>query len=445
MPVQKTTSSFPLPPDSNFRGKALQWAAAFPYCSYFTSNNIPYPKKAFPELLAVSEVAETWPQGSDPFQVLQELHDQTRDWLFGYFTYDLKNSIHGLESKHPDSVGFPESIFYRPQTLLFFRKGAVEIQSPNPQAVYEQIQATTLISQNSASIQEHRHQFTLRPHMSREAYLQKVKAIKNHILEGDCYELNLCQEFSATEVHINPLALFLQLNQQSPTPFASFQRFNSHYLMCASPERFLKKEGDTLISQPIKGTIRRGNSAEEDEQLKQQLRNDDKELAENMMIVDLVRNDLARSALPGSVKVDELFGIYSFRQVHQMISTVRATLRPGIPFTEAIKNAFPMGSMTGAPKRKVMELIEQYENSRRGLYSGSVGFITPAGDFDFNVVIRSMLYNAQEKVLSFQVGGAITYDSVPEKEYEECLLKASAMLQVLGLQNIHPFSNRQPE
>ncbi len=440
MSLQKTASSFPLQPGTLFREKALQWAAAFPFCSYFTSNHIPYPKGAFTELLAVGEVAQTWPEGADPFSELQKCHDQEQDWLFGYFTYDLKNGIHGLESKHPDSIGFPGCLFYRPATLLIFREEEVEIQSSKPEAAYAQILQTRLPKQDTSHRLRENKEIKLRAHMGREEYLRKVNAIKIHILEGDCYELNLCQEFSSIETEIDPLALFMQLNQQSPSPFASFQRFNSCYLLCASPERFLKKEGDTLISQPIKGTIRRGKKIEEDEQLKQQLRTDEKELAENMMIVDLVRNDLARSSIPGSVKVDELFGIYSFRQVHQMISTVCATLRPEVPFSEAIKNAFPMGSMTGAPKRKVMELIEQYEKSRRGLYSGSVGFIRPNGDFDFNVVIRSILYNAADKVLSFQVGGAITYDSVPEKEYEECLLKASAILQVLGQENTTQFS-----
>lgn len=194
----------------------------------------------------------------------------------------------------------------------------------------------------------------------------------------------------------------------------------------------MKKKGNRLVSQPIKGTIRRGKTPDEDEQLKQQLRQDEKELAENMMIVDLVRNDLAKSCRPGSIKVEEMFGIYGFRHVYQMISTISGELRQEVPFTDALKNAFPMGSMTGAPKKKVMELIDQYENSSRGLYSGSVGYISPDGDFDFNVVIRTLLYDQLNSNLSFQVGGAITYDSVPEKEYDECLLKAQAMLEVLG-------------
>lgn len=414
------------PASSQFLLRALQWASAFDYCSYFTDNSIPYPNGAFPHMLAAG-AERVWETGNAPFQALTDIHTVHKSWLMGYLSYDLKNEIHQLSSAHPDSTGSPPSLFYKPSHLFFFSGEEVEVYSrSSPEKLYQQILQTP-----PASPAKPKQPVSLHRHMSKEAYLQKVTAIQQHILEGDCYELNLCQEFSADNIEADPLSLFLQLNKESPTPFATFQRFGSHYLLCASPERFLKKEGSQLISQPIKGTIRRGSTPAEDEQLKHQLRHDEKELAENMMIVDLVRNDLAMSSLPGSVEVSELFGIYSFRQVHQMISTIKSRLRPELTFTEAIRNAFPMGSMTGAPKRKVMELIEQYEHSHRGLYSGAVGFITPEADFDFNVVIRSILYNADTSTLSFQVGGAITYDSVPEKEYEECLLKARAILQVL--------------
>ncbi|MEQ8572889.1 MAG: anthranilate synthase component I family protein, partial [Fulvivirga sp.] len=220
---------------------------------------------------------------------------------------------------------------------------------------------------------------------------------------------------------------FRSLTKKSPTPFSTLYKNTEHYLICASPERFIKKEGSKLVSQPIKGTARRGSSEYEDEIIKQELRTNEKELAENMMIVDLVRNDLAKSCIPGSVKVEQMFGIYTFNQWHQMISTVTGQLKNEVKAIEAIKNAFPMGSMTGAPKIKVMELIEKYEVSKRGIYSGSVGYFSPNGDFDFNVVIRSLIYNSSTKNLSFQVGGAITYDSDANAEYEECLLKASAI------------------
>jgi para-aminobenzoate synthetase component 1 len=203
------------------------------------------------------------------------------------------------------------------------------------------------------------------------------------------------------------------------------------FLLSASPERFIKKVGKKIISQPIKGTARRGANEEEDKQIKHHLFNDPKERAENIMIVDLVRNDLSRTADKGSVIVEELCGIYTFPQVHQMISTVVSELREDVHFIEAIRQCFPMGSMTGAPKVRAMKLIEKYESTKRGLFSGAVGYITPEGDFDFNVVIRSILYNARNHYLSFMVGGAITMQAEAEKEYEECMLKAKAIMRVL--------------
>jgi para-aminobenzoate synthetase component 1 len=231
---------------------------------------------------------------------------------------------------------------------------------------------------------------------------------------------------------LNPVETYLRLSEISSAPFGAYYKLNDKYLLCSSPERFMKKAGNKLISQPIKGTIKRGGTDEEDIELKHSLLNDVKERAENVMIVDLVRNDLAKSCRPGSVKVEELFGIYTYPTVHQMISTVTGELDEQTHFIDALRNAFPMGSMTGAPKIEVMKLIEYYETTKRGLFSGSVGYITPDGDFDFNVVIRSLFYNEANKYLSYSTGGAITYDSIPEKEYEECMLKAKGIMKALG-------------
>jgi para-aminobenzoate synthetase component 1 len=272
----------------------------------------------------------------------------------------------------------------------------------------------------------------LKQRVSREEYIEKVKKIQEHIVAGDVYELNYCVEFYAEQVTLHPLQAYLELTRLSPTPFAGFLKLNQQYLLCASPERFLKRSADKLYSQPIKGTARRSSNPAEDEQIKADLLACEKERAENLMIVDLVRNDLARSSETGSVQVDELFGIYSFKQVHQMISTVSSTIRKEVHPIDAIAHAFPMGSMTGAPKVMAMQLIEQYEQTKRGLYSGALGYLAPNGDFDLNVVIRSIQYNAATGYVNFMVGSAITYDAVPEKEYEECLLKAKAMMQALN-------------
>ena len=267
--------------------------------------------------------------------------------------------------------------------------------------------------------------------IDKSKYLEAVKALQANILRGDIYEANFCQEFFSSYAVVNPLAIYRKLATLSPTPFSGYFKHYDQYILSASPERFLRKKGTKLISQPIKGTARRSANPEEDAQNKITLQHDSKEQAENVMIVDLVRNDLTKSAVKGSVVVEELFGVYGFAQVYQMISTVSCELNPEVHFIDAIKNAFPMGSMTGAPKLSAMQLIEQMEVQRRGVYSGAMGYVEPSGDFDFNVIIRSFLYNASTEYLSFQVGGAITYAAEADAEYEECLLKASALLKTL--------------
>jgi len=299
--------------------------------------------------------------------------------------------------------------------------------APDPDAVLISIQ-TTEVSENP----EPAGRVRLQARIARPEYRRIVEAIRRHIIEGDIYEMNLCQEFYAEGVDLAPLAVFERLNALGKAPFSALLRWGDRWVLSASPERFLKKSGDQLLSQPIKGTRGRGGTPEEDARLRADLADSEKDRAENVMIVDLVRNDLARHCLPGSVRVDELFGIYSFETVHQMISTVRGTLKPGEHPVDALRDAFPMGSMTGAPKVMAMELIERYERTRRGVYSGAIGYCTPGGDFDFNVVIRSILYNAAARYLSVQVGGAIVYDSSPDQEYEECLVKSAAMRRALG-------------
>jgi para-aminobenzoate synthetase component I len=269
------------------------------------------------------------------------------------------------------------------------------------------------------------------PTLSRDEYIEKLEVVLKHIQRGDIYEMNFCFPFTGNG-SIDPVSAYKQLCRNSPAPFSCFYRMKHNYLICSSPERFISKTGSTIISQPIKGTIKRGSNEEEDEILKNSLRNSEKEQSENVMIVDLVRNDLSRIAKRGSVNVDELFGIYSFPAVHQMISTVSAEVRMDVTFSDILKALFPMGSMTGAPKIRAMQIINEQEEFNRGLYSGSVGYITPDGNFDLNVVIRSIIYNDELKKISIPVGSAITAVSDAGKEYEECLLKAKALLSVIG-------------
>ncbi len=436
-----------------FLKKSLQWVQNFETFIYLNPNEIEYPHEPFLHVLAVGEQRricsdnDSKTEGKTSFDKLYNFWQNKNSYLFGYFNYDLKNELENLTSNNIDNLGFPKFYFFEPKYILFFdRKGNLLVDKTKEENNFDdkilsklikEIENTEVENDKSVynSIQNSTQKLKINCRFSEEEYLQTVEIIKNHIIEGDVYELNLCIEFFIKELELNPLEAYQELCKISKMPFSSFLKITINengkktekYALCASPERFLKKTGNKLISQPIKGTVRRGKDKEEDEELKNYLRTSEKERAENMMIVDLVRNDLARSAEIGSTHVSEMFGIYSFQQVHQMISTVEAVLHKDKNWSEAIKNAFPMGSMTGAPKIKATELIEKYEKTKRGLYSGSIGYITPNGDFDFNVVIRTLFYDGFSKYASFQVGGAITFDSDPKSEWEECLLKAKAI------------------
>lgn len=410
---------------ADFRARALHWAGGFPHCAYFEPNELAYPEGPFEQLLGVATDVPDAPR------TLEEL----RQWLarplsgtvpqMGFLTYDVKNEIEDLHSHNASGLAWPQLHFFRPQTWLRWQTDAVEIHGQT-ERVLAAILATPVPAPASIQVP------ALTPRMPKAEYLAAVEAVREDILNGEVYELNLCQEFYAENVSLNPVDVFLRLNEASPAPFAGFVRHHDHFLLCASPERFLAHRAPDIVSQPIKGTIRRGATPAEDARQRTTLLHDEKERAENLMIVDLVRNDLARVARTGTVQVPELFGLYPFRHVWQMISTVTASLRPEIGLVDVLRATFPMGSMTGAPKIRAMQLIEHYERTRRGLYSGSIGYVWPNGNFEFNVVIRSLQYRQDTGYLSFQVGSAITYDSVPEREYEECLLKARAILEVLG-------------
>ncbi len=394
------------------------------------------PYGGIPSALAIGvaeEVTASVGGQTNAFTVLKEFSGKHEDWLFGFFSYDLKNQVERLTSENPDHIRFPLMHFFRPVILIFpennnWRIGCLPGYGnfSDPDHVFRELIDGPMAKHPPAT------EAQIRARVSRERYLHQVNAIKNHIQLGDIYEMNYCVEFFAEQARIDPIWTYYRLNQRSPAPFSCFYSLEGKSLLCSSPERFLRKKGKQLVSQPIKGTAKRGVNDAEDQRLKENLYHDPKERSENVMIVDLVRNDLSRSAEKGSVEVEELFGIYSFPQVHQMISTVTARLHPDCHFVDAIRNAFPMGSMTGAPKVRAMQLIEEYEDMRRGLYSGAVGYISPEKDFDFNVVIRSILYNAADRYLAYMAGGAITSGSVPEKEYEECLLKAASMEAVVS-------------
>lgn len=367
------------------------------------------------------------------FEKLKGFYNKTKDWIFGHLAYDLKNSIEELSSENIDEINAPELLFFQPSLLFFISNNELEISFLEKRYTIADIKLLLQeIEKTKVKEKKQIADLNIIPRTKEKAYLNTIDKIKKHIQLGDIYEMNFCQEFYAKHLQIDTLNTYWDLVDISPTPFSCYYRINDIHLISASPERFIQKTGNRIISQPIKGTIKRGENMKEDDGLKDILRNSDKDKSENVMIVDLVRNDLSKTAVKGSVNVEELFGIYSFKQVFQMISTIKSKIKSNIHLVDAIKNAFPMGSMTGAPKIRSMELIEQYETTKRGIYSGSVGYITPDGDFDFNVIIRSILYNEKNSYLSFMVGGAITIESIPEKEYEECMVKAKAIKEVLG-------------
>jgi len=414
-----------------FKQQLLFWSQQFREIIYLDSNDYTHNYSSYDCVLAVDAFTSIKTDYHNAFEDLKQYQQNTKDWLFGYLSYDLKNDIEQLQSKNYDGLDFPDLYFFQPKKLFLLKGNQLEIQylkmcDDEEEEDFQEISVQRLVFNNQESA------IKIQQRIPKENYIEKVSKVLGHIHQGNIYEANFCMEFFAENAVIDPIEKFVKLNKISQPPFAVFFKNNKHFLMSATPERYLKKEGEFIISQPIKGTAKRFLDASEDEQSKMRLAFDLKERAENIMITDLVRNDLSRTAQKGSVEVKELCKIYSFLQVHQMISTVTSKLDSQYSVVDVLKTTFPMGSMTGAPKISVMKIIEQMEETKRGLYSGAVGYFTPEGDFDFNVVIRSILYNQEKKYVSFSVGSAITSQSIPENEYEECLLKAKAMREVLS-------------
>jgi para-aminobenzoate synthetase component I len=423
--VHRQFKSFPIADWQQTKLQMLNWCNRFNICCFLDNQQYHLPHQSIECLAAAGGYQILTAEPGNAFQQLRAFYDQHQDWLFGHLSYDLKNEVEGLSSHHPDRIGFPGLCFFVPEVVLQLSDNMLHIGSlqNDHQEIFDDITSQTISTTAPLTTSIHNR-------ISREEYIHIIKQLQQHILRGDCYEINFCQEFYSENTVMDPVQVFTALSQASPNPFSAFYKTGERYLLCASPERYLKKEGEHIYSQPIKGTSQRNlESNQEDEQNRSDLYYSAKDRAENVMVVDLVRNDLSKICV--HVQVDELFGVYSFPQVHQMISTISGRLQPGIHIIDAIKATFPMGSMTGAPKKRVMELIEQYEHTRRGIFSGAVGYITPGGDFDFNVVIRSILYNASSRYLSFLAGSGITFYSDPELEYEECLMKAAAIKKVL--------------
>ena len=416
----------------SFKSALYQYADQKDYACFLDSNDYSLEQYAdFDAIVGIGKKALfIHEEEENCFQALEGfLETYKEEWKLGYLSYDLKNDLEDLKSENKSSLPYPASSFFVPETLVLLKEQKAYLISDTEASEFAQ--QITISKQKSPEASTEKP--VLVPSTSKEEYLSTIKKIKDHIIEGDIYEMNYCVEFTVDNLNIPAIELFQDLNNRAQAPFSAFLKMDNKYVLSVSPERYIKKKGNRIISQPIKGTGPRYEDKEKDEQEKIRLRNSEKDQAENVMIVDLVRNDLTKVSKTGSIKVDELFGIYSFKTVHQMISTVSSELDETYTALDVIKASFPMGSMTGAPKHRSMQLIEQYEKNKRGIYSGAIGYFSPENDFDFNVVIRSLLYDKDKKKGSFSVGGAIVYDSSPEGEYEECLLKAKALLDTLGL------------
>lgn len=423
----QTNCIFAISDFEKMKEKVLNWTSRFSTFCFLDNHKYASDYNSVECIAGIGVKRSISLQAGNALDGLQQLINEKNSWLFGHLGYDLKNEIEKLSSENATGIDFPDLFFFEPEVIIRLSEKELYIEAENPQEIYRQI--SELEIQESAKQQSN---ISIQSRLSRSEYIATIKKLQEHILRGDCYEINFCQEFFATEAEIEPLSVYNKLSLVSPNPFSALYRMDDQWLICASPERYLKKEGFKLFSQPIKGTSERvKENCEKDISSKQELMNSAKDRSENVMVVDLVRNDLAKICEENSVQVDELFGVYSFPQVHQMISTISGTVKKEKSFTDIIRATFPMGSMTGAPKKRVMELIEAYEQMKRGVFSGAVGYITPDGAFDLNVVIRSIMYNATTKYISLPAGSGITFYSDPKKEWEECLMKAAAMKKVL--------------
>lgn len=408
--------------------KVLNWTQQFSTFCFLDNHQYHIAPTSMECMLAAGEKRSINANAGNALQQFQDFQDEKKGWLFGHLGYDLKNELEGIQSFHPDRVGFHDLFFFEPEVVIRLNGQEMIIEANDPGKIFDTLTAIELPAGSTPPVVT-----TIQQRINREQYISIINQLQQHILRGDCYEINFCQEFFAENAVIDPAEVYRKLSEISPNPFSALYRVKDKWLICASPERFLKRNGNKILSQPMKGTAKRmpGNQLS-DEQSKSDLLHSAKDRSENVMVVDLVRNDLAKICEEGTVKAEELFAVYSFPQVHQMISTISGELQKETSFSEIIRATFPMGSMTGAPKKRVMEIIERYEQTKRGIFSGAVGYISPDDDFDFNVVIRSMMYNAASGYLSFQTGSGITFYSDPENEWEECLLKAEAIKKVLG-------------
>jgi len=424
-------NSFAINNYQEFSQKAKQFASGFDPCVILDSCEVSPQRdeRKYKLLIGFGGTLIFEPQHNKLDQLFK-LWNQKPTWMFGVLGYNLKNEFEDLHSNNISHFGWPDISFFIPETILTIDwNNKLSIYGGNSQSIYNAIQ-------NFQTIPKTEYQLTLKGELHRdfhqEQHRKTIELIKEEIRNGNVYELNLCSGFVFSDANmIDPFIIYDELTELSPTPFSAYLKFANKTVISASPERYLLKQSHRLVSQPIKGTRPRSKTISEDHLLKDDLAKNSKDRAENVMIVDLVRNDLAHVSVPGQVKVDELFGIYSYSHVHQMVSTISAQMDEKLNWSDAIRYSFPMGSMTGTPKISAMKWIEKFEVSNRDWYSGALGYIDPEGNFDFNVLIRSVFYDNDKQKLAYFAGGAITIDSNPEDEYHEMMVKAEAIQTIL--------------
>lgn len=348
----------------------------------------------------------------NPWEALRDFRREHGGWVFCILGYDLKNADEALSSSNEDLFSLPDLLAFSPGVLVVEEAGRRRVLMGGVP------EKKTAPDGRGFEIRG------LAPTVDERDYIGLIARIKDDIHEGEYYELNLSHPLRASFAG-DPFGLYEAMRLAGPVPMAAFVACEDVSVCCASPERYLRREGTRVVSEPIKGTRPRSADAAEDARLRNELANSEKDRAENLMIVDLVRHDLSRVAKPGSVRVTDLLAIRSFATVHQMVSEVEAEVEAHTDPVDILRATFPMGSMTGAPKIRVMQAIERYETYRRGWYSGAIGYIAPDGDFDFNVVIRTAVIRGDRLV--YPVGGAITSDSDPNSEWDETWVKAKAL------------------
>lgn len=353
----------------------------------------------------------------------------------GYFSYEYGRKLMEVDSAKEDLVSIPDAVlvfydFYiiedrHEQRTYLIANGITKEAAKLLDEMETRINGKPVYMQNESDTE---YPIEVRPNFVKDEYKQAVDRMIRYIIEGDIYIANMTQQLTVKSDKV-PLDVFYDLRENNPSPFGGYFDYGDFQIVCASPERFLKMQKGHVNTRPIKGTRKRGETPEEDMLMRTELENSEKDKSELLMIVDLERNDLNRVCNPGSVKVTELFTVEEYATVFHLVSDIEGDLEESKNVMDLLEAAFPGGSITGAPKYRAMEIIDEMENNKRNLYTGSIGYLTLDGDCDFNIVIRTALHKDGKYYLG--VGGGITAESDLEFEYEETLQKAKAVLQAM--------------